>query len=97
MPTKVPPAPPEVRCPHYGECGGCKSQDVAYPAQVAAKSAALEALFAEYWDAPVVVTPSPVIWNYRNKIDPAFNRMRYPEPPPKDFVRETVLDRKSVV
>ena len=95
MPDDIPTALPEIRCPHFGECGGCKSQDVAYAAQVAAKSEALGALFADYWAAPIRVTPSPVIWHYRNKIDPAFDRMRYPEPPPKDFVRETVLGFKK--
>lgn len=95
MPSSASSTMPEVRCPHFGDCGGCKSQDVAYAAQVAAKSAALGALFADFWTAPIEVTPSPVIWNYRNKIDPAFDRMRYPEPPPKDFVRETVLGYKK--
>lgn len=85
----------EVRCPHFNDCGGCKSQDVAYAAQVEAKSTALGALFADFWTAPVHVTPSPVIWNYRNKIDPSFSRMRYAEVPPKDFVRETVLGYKK--
>jgi len=84
-----------ARCPHFGDCGGCKSQDVPYEAQVAAKSAALGELFADFWTAPIAVTPSPTQWNYRNKIDPAFSRMRYPEPPPADFVRETVLGYKK--
>lgn len=84
-----------VRCPHFGDCGGCKSQDVAYATQLAAKSAALGELFGDFWAAPVGVTPSPVLWNYRNKIDPAFSRMRYPEVPPADFVRETVLGYKK--
>jgi 23S rRNA (uracil1939-C5)-methyltransferase len=86
---------PEIRCPHFNDCGGCKSQDVAYAAQVAAKSEALGALFADFWTAPIHVTPSPVIWNYRNKIDPSFSRMRYDVVPPKDFVRETVLGYKK--
>jgi len=86
---------PLVRCPHFGDCGGCKSQDVSYDAQRAAKSDALGALFADFWTAPIRVAPSPVLWHYRNKIDPAFNRMRYPEPPPPDFVRETVLGYKK--
>jgi 23S rRNA (uracil1939-C5)-methyltransferase len=84
-----------VRCPHFGDCGGCKSQDIDYAEQVAVKSAALGELFADYWSAPINVAPSPTQWNYRNKIDPAFARMRYPEPPPADFVRETVLGYKK--
>lgn len=82
------------RCPHFGLCGGCASQDVDYPAQVAAKEAALRALLADHWDGPIPVTPSPVVWHYRNKVDPAFARMRYEEKPPADFVKETVLGFK---
>lgn len=82
-------------CPHYGECGGCTAQDIDYGAQVAAKAAALEAILKEVWSAPIPVTPSPVLWHYRNKIDPAFARMRYEEKPPADFVKETVLGFKK--
>ena len=42
----------------------------------------------------VPVAPSPAIWNYRTRIDLAFGCRHYPEPPPKDFVRETVLGFK---
>ena len=35
--------------------------------------------------------PSPMEWNYRNKVDFNFARKQYPEPPPADFMRETVL------
>jgi 23S rRNA (uracil-5-)-methyltransferase RumA len=84
-----------ARCPHFGDCGGCKNQDVPYEDQVAAKSEALGELFADFWTDPIPVAPSPDLWHYRNKIDPAFARMRYPEPPPADFVRETVLGYKK--
>lgn len=83
------------RCEHFGICGGCQFQDLAYDAQIAQKSAELGALFEKHWEAPITVNPSPTIWNYRNKVDPAFARMRYEEPPPKDFVRETVLGFKK--
>lgn len=81
-------------CPHFGECGGCKSQDVPYAAQLAAKQAHLRELFAPFWDAPVPITPSPILWHYRNRLDLAFGRKQYPEPPPPDFPRETVLGFK---
>jgi len=81
-------------CPHFGECGGCQSQDVPYEEQLVAKEAALRELLASYWDGPIPVTPSPVLWHYRNKVDPAFAPKRYPEPPPQGFVRETVLGFK---
>ncbi len=82
-------------CPHWGECGGCQMQDVPYPEQVAHKETVLRELFAPFWDAPIPVTPSPVVWHYRNKVDPTFARMQYDEPPPKDFVRDSVLGFKK--
>jgi 23S rRNA (uracil1939-C5)-methyltransferase len=84
----------EARCLHFGECGGCQSQNLGYPDQLAQKAALLQTLFAAHWPDPVPVSPSPVVWHYRNKVDPAFAPMRYPEPPPPGFVRETVLGFK---
>ena len=82
-------------CKHFGTCGGCRSQDVPYDEQVAAKGETLRTLFAEFWDAPVEVEPSPTPWNYRNKVDFGFGLKHYPEPPPKDFERESVLGFKA--
>ncbi|MBI2425695.1 MAG: 23S rRNA (uracil(1939)-C(5))-methyltransferase RlmD [Candidatus Hydrogenedentes bacterium] len=82
-------------CPHFGVCGGCAHQDLDYPAQLAQKAAWMQAWFAPNWNAPVHVMPSPDLWHYRNKVDPAFQPMQYPEPPPKDFDRETVLGFKK--
>lgn len=85
----------QARCRHYGECGGCQAQDVAYARQLVAKQAQLAELFGAFWEDSIPVTPSPVIWNYRNKIDPSFALRRYDTPPPKDFPRETVLGFKK--
>jgi 23S rRNA (uracil1939-C5)-methyltransferase len=85
---------PASLCPHFGDCGGCQSQDVPYEAQLAAKQAALEELYLPYWQAPITVTPSPVLWNYRNKVDPAFAPKQYDTAPPPGFTRETVLGFK---
>ena len=52
-------------CPHFGDCGGCQSQDVPYAEQLRLKEAALVKLFGPFWEGPIPVTPSPVIWNYR--------------------------------
>ncbi|MBN2311311.1 MAG: class I SAM-dependent RNA methyltransferase [Candidatus Hydrogenedentes bacterium] len=81
-------------CRHFGECGGCRTQDVAYAAQLAQKEAELRELFAPYWQHPIPVEPSPRIWHYRNKMDLTFGRKYYPEPPPPDLPRETVLGLK---
>lgn len=84
---------PEV-CPHFTECGGCTAQDVPYDEQIARKQQTLEDLFKASWQKAIPVAPSPSIWNYRNRIDLTFGRKHYDEPPPKDFVRETVLGFK---
>lgn len=88
------PADP-VRCPHFGECGGCQSQDIAYAEQLRLKQAALGDLFAGSWTGPIPITPSPQVWHYRNKVDPNFAPMRYDEPPPKGFQRDSVLGFKK--
>lgn len=85
---------PEALCQHFPECGGCTAQDVPYEEQLSRKQLALEALFKPHWDKAIPVAPSPSLWNYRNRVDLAFARKHYPEPPPKDFVRETVLGFK---
>ncbi len=85
---------PKARCPHFGSCGGCEFQDVAYPEQLARKSSALSTLFDFCWSHAIPVEASPVIWHYRNKVDPAFGGKHYDEPPPKGFQRETVLGFK---
>lgn len=84
---------PEL-CPHFGECGGCVSQDVPYETQLARKAAALRDVFAPFWDRPITVTASPIVWHYRNKVDPSFARKRYETAPPPGFERETVLGFK---
>ena len=81
-------------CPHFGDCGGCSAQDVPYAEQVRRKSDSLGELFAEFWSDPIPVEPSPLVWHYRNKVDPNFARKQYDEPPPKGFKRETVLGYK---
>jgi len=82
-------------CPYFGDCGGCQTQDQPYEAQVADKAVLVQQLFAEFWPDPVEVTPSPVVWHYRNKVDPSFAPKQYETPPPKGFVRETSLGFKK--
>ncbi|MBI1319177.1 MAG: 23S rRNA (uracil(1939)-C(5))-methyltransferase RlmD [Candidatus Hydrogenedens sp.] len=82
-------------CPHFGECGGCQHQDWSYPKQLEEKARLLSEAYGTHWPAPIVVHPSPVLWHYRNKVDPAFAPMQYETPPPKDFVRDTVLGFKK--
>lgn len=81
-------------CPHFVECGGCTAQDVPYHEQLERKQQSLVDLFKAHWSGPIPIEPSPAIWHYRNRIDLTFGRKHYPEPPPKDFPRETVLGFK---
>ena len=87
-------APSPGLCPHFGDCGGCVSQDVPYAQQLEAKSRRLSEIFAAFWDQPIPVAPSPAVWHYRNKVDPSFARKRYDTAPPPGFERETVLGFK---
>jgi len=92
--TEIPENTDAGLCPHFPECGGCTTQDVPYEQQLAQKQAVLAALFKAHWADSIPIEASPSIWNYRNRIDLTFGRRQYPEPPPKDFVRETVLGFK---
>ena len=59
-------------CAHFGACGGCQYQHIAYPAQLALKRKQVADLFqriggiAEDIVAPVVPCPQP--YGYRNRI-----------------------------
>jgi 23S rRNA (uracil1939-C5)-methyltransferase len=65
------------RCVHFGAvCGGCRAQDLAYPAQVAAKTQQVKETLARLGglpDVPVAdCVPSPETWHYRNKMEFSF-------------------------
>jgi 23S rRNA (uracil-5-)-methyltransferase RumA len=57
-----------AKCQHFGECGGCKTQDIPYPQQLAEKEARVKQFFG---DCPAII-PSPEIYFYRNRMDFAF-------------------------
>ncbi|MCK5863121.1 MAG: class I SAM-dependent RNA methyltransferase [Candidatus Hydrogenedentes bacterium] len=81
-------------CRHFGECGGCLNQEISYEEQLSLKTGILQELFKEYWNGIIPITPSPVLWHYRNKVDPSFALKWYPEAPPPGFERDTVLGFK---
>jgi len=68
-----------ARCRHFGACGGCARQDLAYDVQLQRKEAELrEVLGARIPDLdPIVPSPSP--WYYRNKMEFAFGFQRKPD------------------
>jgi 23S rRNA (uracil1939-C5)-methyltransferase len=73
------PSPDRVapRCPHFGPCGGCMWQHLAYPAQARAKESvvreSLERLggLRDVVVRPIVAAADP--WYYRNKMDFSFH------------------------
>jgi 23S rRNA (uracil-5-)-methyltransferase RumA len=57
-----------AKCRHFGQCGGCKLQDIPYEEQLKIKEAKVKELFGEC--LPII--PSPDIYFYRNRMDFAF-------------------------
>ncbi len=64
----------EPFCQHFGDCGGCARQTVAYDKQLELKANAVEYLFQENeLDIKVKeITPSPINFAYRNKMEYSF-------------------------
>jgi 23S rRNA (uracil-5-)-methyltransferase RumA len=76
--------PATPRCPHappLGMCGGCTFQDRSYVAQVAAKRAALQALWAQDLPAEmleqVTMVASPEPFEYRTRMDYVASKDRF--------------------
>jgi len=68
----------EAPCPHFGVCGGCRFQDLAYEVQVAAKERqVLDALarIGRIPEPPVEpIVPSSSLYHYRNKLEYSFTQ-----------------------
>ncbi|MCH8871236.1 23S rRNA (uracil(1939)-C(5))-methyltransferase RlmD [candidate division KSB1 bacterium] len=71
----------EARCPHFGECGGCRSQNLDYKAQLKYKhQQVVESLerLGGFEKPPVLETlASPEQFYYRNKMEYSFGRKRW--------------------
>src|SRR5207253_2405674 len=69
----------DAPCAHYPACGGCRFQDLAYDAQVAAKEAQVaDALrrLGGLVDAPLEpIVPAESIFHYRNKLEYSFTQL----------------------
>lgn len=62
-------------CPHFGKCGGCTYQTVAYDEQLKIKSAQVEKLLSEVVEGKLPfegIIGSPVTEEYRNKMEFSF-------------------------
>jgi 23S rRNA (uracil1939-C5)-methyltransferase len=66
----------EAPCRHFGVCGGCRFQDLAYEAQIAAKEQQVrDALtrIGRFADPPLEpIVPAASLYRYRNKLEYSF-------------------------
>ena len=66
----------EAPCPYFGACGGCRFQDLAYPAQISAKERQVrDALvrIGRIADPPLEpIVPAASQYSYRNKLEYSF-------------------------
>jgi len=66
----------EAPCRHFGVCGGCRFQDLAYERQAAAKEAQVRDALARlggFVDPPVEpIVPARSVYGYRNKLEYSF-------------------------
>jgi 23S rRNA (uracil1939-C5)-methyltransferase len=69
----------DAPCAHYPACGGCRFQDLAYEAQVAAKQAQVEEALRRIGglDGPPIesIVPAEEIFHYRNKLEYSFTQL----------------------
>lgn len=64
----------EPPCRHFGSCGGCALQDLAYPDQLALKQRRLHQRIAQLGGGPMPeLTPLEDPWRYRNKAEFTFS------------------------
>jgi 23S rRNA (uracil1939-C5)-methyltransferase/tRNA (uracil-5-)-methyltransferase len=65
-------------CPHFGRCGGCQYQHIAYEKQLKIKEEHIRKLFNPLLDCPTIdhCIPSPRPYGYRTKLTPHYGRIR---------------------
>jgi 23S rRNA (uracil1939-C5)-methyltransferase len=67
----------EARCSHFGMCGGCSFQHMAYDKQLSIKEEKIKKLFSDPLFQTGRLYPiigSPKSWNYRNKMEYSFSQ-----------------------
>ena len=67
---------PAPRCDHFGVCGGCWGQNVAYEDQLRLKEDLVRGYLGPLAEDGVFspILPAPTIWAYRNKMEFSFDR-----------------------
>jgi len=79
----------EPKCHHFGTCGGCQYQHVAYEKQLEWKTRQVRELLAHMVGIEAEVLPaipSPKQWGYRSKITPHFQKPKSGEAFPIGFL-----------
>ncbi|MFH1038842.1 MAG: 23S rRNA (uracil(1939)-C(5))-methyltransferase RlmD [PVC group bacterium] len=63
-------------CRHFGECGGCRFQDLEYPMQLRMKDERCRSLLRDCGISTDLqpIIPSPRVFHYRNKMELTFDR-----------------------
>lgn len=75
-----PVSPPAARCPHFGICGGCASQNLPYEEQLRLKTEKVREALASIKEIPELrAHGSPDIWFYRNKMEFSFGDVYPPQ------------------
>jgi 23S rRNA (uracil1939-C5)-methyltransferase len=68
----------DAPCAHYPACGGCRFQDLAYEAQLDAKSGQIRDAFTRLGGMPdpplEEIVPSRSVFHYRNKLEYSFTQ-----------------------
>lgn len=61
-------------CRHFGVCGGCQHQNIAYDAQLKSKSQDFQNMCLNIGVPAPDFVPAPNCWRYRNKVELAFGK-----------------------
>lgn len=67
----------EVRCPHFGHCGGCRLQHLSYSNQAQRKEEMVQSLFQPFGVELEPIVEAKNQWHYREKLQLTFSQDRH--------------------